>query len=259
MDDDTQRDKAAKWALASQSDMRLRALVNVAATEPGIALSADRLDADPWLLSCANGTVDLRTGKLRRPDQTDLLSLGTELSYDAEATCPRWELFLSEVFDGDDELVRFVKRAVGYSLTGDTREHALFVCHGTGRNGKSTLLETLKHVAGGFAVTAPFDTSTRARGDRGVRNDLARLHRARLVAAFEAGEGRRLDEATVKTLTGGDTIAARFLYGEFFEFTPHFKLWLVSNFRPRVDGADDAICTVSSSISFSSHSGHVSV
>jgi putative DNA primase/helicase len=163
------------------------------------------------------------------------------LSTTTAASCPRWERFLEEIFAGDDELTEYVQRLVGYCLTGDTREHTLHVLHGSGCNGKTTFCEIAKRLVGDHAATAAFDSFVRARGDRQVRNDLARLHRTRLVVASESGEGRRLDEAVVKQLTGGDTVAARFLYGEFFEFKPAFKLWLVSNHRPRVDGDDDAI------------------
>ncbi len=231
---------AVKWALASRSEARIRSMLALAATEPGIALAADDLDRDPWLLACANGTLDLRTGGLRAHDPADLITLSTEIAYQPEATCPRWRTFLDEIFGGDSELIAFVQRFAGYCLTGDTREHVLAVLHGSGCNGKSTFIAVLKRILGGHAITAAFDTFMRQR-DRGPRNDLARLHRARLVTAAESGEGRRIDEATVKEITGGDTIAARFLYGEHFEFIPQFKLMLVTNHRPRVDGDDDAI------------------
>jgi putative DNA primase/helicase len=233
--------KSASWALRSQSDARIRALLTLAATELPIVVSAAELDCDPYLLACENGTLDLRTGNLRQHDPFDLISLGTDLAYDPKATCPRWQQFLTEVFDGDTELVNFVQRAVGYSLTGDTRERVLFVLHGAGFNGKTTAVETVKRIAGDLASTSPFETFVRVRGGHGPRNDLARLYRKRLVVAAESAEGRRLDEATIKLVTGGDTIAARFLYGEYFEFRPSFKIWLVTNHRPRVDGDDDAI------------------
>lgn len=239
--DGDERKRAIKHALASQDEPRLRRMLELARTEPGLALTVERLDADPWLLACQNGTINLRTGDLRPHDPTDILTLGTDIDYHSDAACDRWQRFLLEVFDGDQELVSFVQRAVGYSLTGDTREHALFICHGSGANGKTTFLEAIKRLLGGLAATAAFDSFARARGDRGPRDDLARLHRARLVAAAEAGDGRRLDEAVVKQLTGGDTIAARPLYGKHLEFRPQFKLWLATNHRPRVDGADDAI------------------
>jgi P4 family phage/plasmid primase-like protien len=240
LEHEEERKRALRWALASQSEQRLRAMLTVAESEPELVLAADQLDADPWLLSVANGTLDLRTGSLRPHDPTELISLGSEVIYDPTAACPRWLRFVEEIFDGDAELGEFVQRAAGYSLTGDTSEHKMFVLHGVGANGKSTLVEILQRLLGGLARTSAFDSFMRTR-DKGTRNDLARLQRARLVVASESGEGRRLDEATVKTLTGGDTIAARYLYGEFFEFRPELKLWLVTNHRPRVDGDDDAI------------------
>ena len=232
--------QAVRWALASQSDARVRAMLSLASTEPEIVLAADELDADPFAFAVANGVLDLRSGELREPDPAELLTLGTEVVYDPDADCPRWLRFLDEIFAGDQELVGFVRRLLGYCLTGDTREHVLVVFHGGGWNGKTTLIAALRRLLGEHAVAAAFETFMRQR-DRGPRNDLARLHRARLVTAAESSEGRRLDEATVKEVTGGDAIAARFLYGEHFEFVPRFKLVLVTNHRPKVDGDDDAI------------------
>jgi putative DNA primase/helicase len=232
--------KAAQWALTSQAEPRIRAQLTLAGSERAVVVEADDLDADPWLLACGNGVLDLRTSELREPSPDDLITLGTDVPYVPAARCDRWLSFLEEVFDGDQELIAFLKRFVGYCLTGDTREHALVVFHGSGANGKSTLVGVLRRLLGDFAVTAAFDTFMRQR-DRGPRNDLARLHRARLVTAAESGEGRRLDEATVKEITGGDVIAARFLYGEHFEYAPEFKIVAVTNHRPKVDGDDDAI------------------
>jgi len=232
--------KTAKWALASQSEPRIRAQLALAGSEREVVVEAGDLDDDPWLLACGNGVLDLRTSELREPDPEDLITRGTDVHYVPNARCDRWLSFLDEVFDGDQELIAFLKRTIGYCLTGETREHVLAVFHGSGANGKSTLVGVLRRLLGDFAVTAAFDTFMRQR-ERGPRNDLARLHRARLVTAAESGEGRRIDEATVKEITGGDVIAARFLYGEFFEFQPQFKLVLVTNHRPKVDGDDDAI------------------
>jgi len=241
LEDADERKAAVQWALASQSEPRIRAMLTLAATEPEIALAAAQLDQDPWRIACPNGALDLRSAQLRPNDPADLITLGVDIAYEPNATCRRWEQFLTEIFAGDVELIEFVQRFVGYCLTGDTREHVLAVLQGSGCNGKSTFLSILKRVLGDFCVTAGFDTFMRARGDRAPRNDLARLHRARLVTAAESGEGRRLDERTVKEITGGDTITARFLYGEHFEFIPQFKLMLVTNHRPKVDGDDDAI------------------
>jgi putative DNA primase/helicase len=240
IDDDDKRKREGQWALISQADPRLRAMVSVASTEPGIVLAADELDTDSYLLSCGNGVIDLRTGKLRAADPADLISLGTEVVFDADATCPRWLKFLREVFDGNQETITFIRRACGYTLSGDTREQVLFVLHGGGWNGKSVFIATMRQIVGNFAAVTPFDTFARVR-ERGIRNDLARLHRSRLVVASESGEGRKLDEATVKLVTGGDMIPCRFLHQEFFEYLPGFKIFLVTNHRPRVEGDDEAI------------------
>jgi putative DNA primase/helicase len=235
-----ERKDAVKWAMMSQSDSRIRAALSLATTETAIVLRLEDLDTDPFLLACANGTLDLRTGELRPPDPVDLITLGNDVPYQPDAVCPRWDRFLEEVFDGDEPLIVFLQRLAGYSLTGDTREQIVAVLHGSGNNGKDTLIKPLVRVVGEQAETSPMDTFTRVR-DRSVRNDLARLHRARLVIASESAEGRRLDEPTIKLVSGGGRVAARFLYGEFFEFTPQFKVWLITNHRPRVEGDDDAI------------------
>jgi putative DNA primase/helicase len=241
VEDAKDRAQIARWALTSETEPRLRAAISLAQSETAVIARADDLDADRFLLNAANGTIDLRTGELRACDRGDLITLMTTVVYDREIPCPRWERFLGEIFAGDSELVAFTQRYIGYCLTGMTREEVLGVFWGFGGNGKSTLLTVMKRLLGEHAVTASFETFMRARSDRAPRNDLARLHRARLVTAAESGEGKRLDEATVKEITGRDTIAARFLYGEHFEFTPQFKLVLVTNHKPRVDGADDAL------------------
>jgi putative DNA primase/helicase len=195
---------------------------------------------DPFLLGCANGTLDLRTGALRTANPDDLISLGNDVPYDPDAKCPRWEQALEEIFAGDESLVSYIQRKVGYALTGDTREQVVDVLQGSGGNGKDTIIKPIMRIVGEQALTTPMETFARSR-DKGVRNDLARLHRARLVIASESAEGRRLDETTIKAVSGGGSVAARFLYGEFFEFTPQFKVWLVTNHKPRVEGDDDAI------------------
>lgn len=202
IDDPDKRKTAVMWALESQSNSRIRAMISLAATEPAVVLRAEELDSDPLLLSCANGVVDLRTGELRKPDPDDLISMGNEIAFDPTATCPRWRRFLAEIFAGDRELIRYIHRLVGYSMTGDAREQIVAVLHGGGCNGKDTLLKPIQKILGDHAVTAGMDTFVRSR-DRGVRNDLARLHRARLVVASESAEGRRLDEPTIKAISVG--------------------------------------------------------
>jgi len=215
-------------------------MIELAKSEPGIPVRPQQLDADPWVLNLSNGTLDLRTGQLGEHRREDLLTKLAPVAYDPEAQCPRWEAFLSGILAGDAELIRFLQKAMGYSLTGSTHEQCLFILYGTGANGKSTLIQTISALLGDYARQTPTDTLLVQRGD-GPRNDLARLQGARFVSAVEVEGGRRLAEALVKQLTGGDTVTARFLYGEHFEFQPMFKLWLAVNHKPVVQGTDHAI------------------
>ncbi len=145
-----------------------------------------------------------------------------------------------QVLDGDRPLVRFVQRAVGYSLTGETDEQVLFLLHGTGANGKSTFLNIIAKLLGGdYACTTPAEMLLDKKFE-GASNDVARLRKARFVTALEV-EGRPLNEAKIKRLTGQDKVTARFMYGEFFEFVPEFKLWLAANRKPIIDGSGEAM------------------
>lgn len=240
-EDEAQRRRLARFAITSENEARLKSMISLARSEPGIAVTPDQLDADPLLLTCQNGTIDLRTGKLSPARPEDLITRRSFIEYDPDAKCPRFLRFLSEIYDGDSELVRFEHLWIGYSLTGETREHALRIDYGPeGRNGKTTLAEIKKELLGDHATSASFESFLRKRGE-GPRNDLARLAGSRLVLANESGKGRRIDEATVKSHTGGDTVVARFLYGEIFEFKPTYKIELITNDRPRIDGGDEAI------------------
>jgi putative DNA primase/helicase len=152
-----------------------------------------------------------------------------------------WQDFLERVTGGDAELAEFLRRAVGYTLTGHTSEEVLFFVHGATATGKSTKLEAVKAVLGEYAAVADFETFLKRHGDAGIRNDVARLAGARFVLSVEVDDGKSLAEGLLKILTGGDTVAARFLYRETFEFQPRFKLWLAANSRPRVSADDAAI------------------
>lgn len=229
-------------ALKMESEPSIRRAILLAATAAPLAMTHESLDSDPWALTCANGTLNLRTGELEPSHRERMATKRTPVAFDPAAACPRFIRFLDEVFLGDRELIEFVQRATGYSMTADTREHAVFICHGSGANGKTTLLRVLEHVLGDYAMTAETQTFlSRDKNESGPRNDVARLMGARFVCASEIGEGRRLDEGLVKSLTGGDTVTARFLHQEFFEFRPSFKLWIATNHKPHVRGTDEGI------------------
>jgi putative DNA primase/helicase len=241
LDDADDRKKLTKWAMQSESEQRLHAAISLAKTELSVIVDPIRLDADPWLFNAANGTIDLRTGDFREHRRTDLLTRITGAAYDADAHSELWQSSLQRATGGDDELAGFLQRAVGYSMTGHTMEDRLFFAHGPTATSKSTLLEAVKSALGEYAMTADFETFLKRRGDGGIRNDIARLDGARLVLSIEVDEGKSLAEGLLKLLTGGDTVTARFLYHEAFEFQPAFKIWLAANARPRVSAADAAM------------------
>lgn len=202
------------------------------------AATVDQWDADPWLLNTSGGVIDLRTGKMRRHDPADYMTLTTAVAPGGE--CPKWLAFLHTVMQGDTELIGFVQRMAGYALTGSIREHALFFCYGTGANGKGVTLNTLTGILGDYAKAAPIDTFTASQSDRHP-TDLAMLRGARLVTAQETEEGRRWAEARIKAMTGGDPITARFMRQDFFTFEPRFKLVIAGNHRPGLRNVDEAI------------------
>jgi putative DNA primase/helicase len=226
---------------SSLAATKLKAMLELATAEPGVPVLPDELDRDPWALNVQNGTLDLRNGALRPHECDALLTKLAPVAYNPEAACPRWEQFLLEIFQDDQELVRFIQRAVGYSLTGDTRERALFICYGLGRNGKSTFIETLAEMLGDYAQRTPTRTIMEKRNPDQIPNDVAALKGMRFVHASESGEGQRLDEEFIKDATGRDTLAAQFLHGEWFNFQSQFKLWLRTNHKPVIRGTDPAI------------------
>ena len=202
------------------------------------AAGADQWDADQWQLNTPTGTIDLQTGEMRKHDRHDHLTKITAIG--PGGGCPLWLEFLRRITDGDDDLIAFMKRMIGYSLTGSTREHALFFGYGTGANGKSVFLNTIAGIMGDYQTTASTDTFTVSHTDRHP-TDLASLRGARLVTAIETEEGRRWAESRIKALTGGDPISARFMRQDFFEFTPTFKLVICGNHRPSLRNIDEAI------------------
>jgi putative DNA primase/helicase len=241
LDDLEQRRKLIGFVIALRKKRGLENLAAIAASLEGVAIGdPKRFDADEWLLNVGNGTIDLRSGNLRPHDPADLVTKLVPIEYQPGAVCPRWQRFLEEIFNDDAETIDFVQRAVGYSLTGCVREHAFLVLYGTGANGKSSLLSTISEILGDYGLSAPPETFV-DRQAGSATNDLARLRGMRFVSAIETTEGRALAESFVKAVTGGDRISARFLYAEYFDFEPVFKLWLGTNHKPIIKGGDEGI------------------
>jgi len=227
---------AAKAALASAKTVA--AVERLARSDRRIAATIDQWDADPWLLNTPDGVIDLRTGTMRAHRADDYMTKLTAVG--PRGDCTRFLAFLDRITRGDPELVVYLRRALGYALTGITREHALFFGYGTGANGKSVLLSTVAGLLGDYHKTAPIETFTASSSDRHP-TDLAMLRGARLVTATETEEGRQWAEARVKQLTGGDRVSARFMRQDFFEFIPQFKLFIAGNHRPGLRSVDEAI------------------
>jgi putative DNA primase/helicase len=239
-DDDERRQKLVKYALQSESEKARRAMLELAKGEGKIPALSHQFDADPWLLNVANGTIDLRTGTLRPHSTADYITKYIPIAYDPDASCPQWEAFLASLMAGNDDVVDFLWKSIGYSLTGDTREDCLFLLYGTGANGKSTFLTILRALLVDYGKQAAFSTFLHQDRET-VRNDLADLQGARLVVASETDEGKRFSLSVVKQLTGQDKVKARFLFAENFEYAPQLKIWLATNHKPVIKGTDDAI------------------
>lgn len=224
----------AKWAISSESRMRLESTLALARADRSIADAGDGWDADLWLLAVPNGIVDLRTGALLEGRPEDRITMHTPVPYDPEAQCPRWLAFLREVFGDDDELIDFIWRACAYSLTGLTNEECHFFCWGSGCNGKGTFQRVQRDVMGDYAANTAFSTLEMS-SRNSIPNDLAALYGKRLVTASELNEAVRLNEARMKMLAGQDPVTARFLHGEYFTFVPNAKFWLAVNHKPMVN------------------------
>ena len=230
------------WAKKSESTRVMKSSLEMAACMPKIAVTPCEFDKDPWLFCCNNGTLDLRTSELKPHDPKDLITRISNADYDPAAKCPTWERFLEDIFV-DQKLIEYIQLAVGYSLTGSTREQCMFIMYGTGQNGKSVFMNILNAITGGYSMETPPETLMRGRDSSGNQptNDVARLSGARLVSANETEEGQCLAESKIKAMTGDDLIIARFLHKEFFEFRPQFKIWIRTNHMPKIRGTDDGI------------------
>jgi putative DNA primase/helicase len=235
-------DKAiADHALRSQRRDRVEAMVSLAASAlPDLRAEPSDFDRDPDLLNLMNGTLDLRTGELRRHDPDDLVTKLVPIAFDGDAQAPTWERFLVDVLP-DADTRAFVQRAAGYSATGHVREHALLFLYGKGRNGKGTFTRAISSVLGDYVDVAPPGLLLASNSERHP-TDIVDLVGKRLVTAAETGESSAWNEERVKWLTGGDALKGRGMRENWSaSFQPTHKLWIESNHKPRVRGVDEGI------------------
>jgi len=218
---------------------RLDGMIRLARSS--VPVVPEQLDKKPWLLNCTNGTLDLCTGKLQVHKREDMLTQILPVAYDREATCPEWEKFLHYILKGNTSLIYFLQKAIGYGLTGDVREQCIFILHGSGSNGKSTLLGTLQHLMGDYAIKAPSELLMMTKNMDRHPTEKADLAGKRLVVAVETEDNKRLSEIGIKEMTGGDKIRARRMREDFWEFWPTHKILLATNHKPIIKNNDYAM------------------
>jgi putative DNA primase/helicase len=241
-DNENQRKAIADHAKRSEANNKIQAMVSLAKSESGVIIRPNDLDRNGFLLNCENGTIDLRTGELLPHRKMDNITKIIPVNFDKTAECSRWELFLKEIFKDDKDLITFIKYAVGYSLTGSIKEECIFICYGTGRNGKSKYLDTLEFIFGDYGknvLPTTFEEQQKFSGS--ASEDIARLKNIRFISTVETAEGRRLSESLVKKMTGDRIITARELYQKSFQFEQAYKIWLATNHKPIIRGTDNAI------------------
>jgi putative DNA primase/helicase len=239
-DDWQERIEIENYAKLSESMRRRKAFVKATSVIEALNIGSDDLDRNPWLLSVKNGTIDVTTGEFREHRQEDMITKIANVDYDPQADCPLWKQFIREIMDFRADVISFVQTAAGWALTGDISEQTMFILFGSGANGKSTFLNTIMYLLGDYAIATPTETFMRKNGDQ-YTNDIARLRGTRFVTTTEAEQGRRLSEPLIKKITGNDQMTARFLYGEFFNFTPTFKIFMATNHKPVIKGTDHGI------------------
>lgn len=206
-----------------------------------LPIATDQFDNDLHLFNVQNGYLDLKNGVLENHRREKYFTKISNVEYTDKADCPMWIKFLNTIFDNDKELINYIQRAVGYSLSGSTEEQMMFILYGNGRNGKSVFLDIINEIFGSYATNIQPQAIMVKQQSSNANPDIAKLAGARLVTTTEPNEGQRFDEGLIKQLTGGDKVTARFLYEDEFEFTPQFKLWMATNHKPFIRGTDDGI------------------
>lgn len=206
-----------------------------------LPIHPETFDKDQHLLNVQNGYIDLKTGELNNHDKNKFFTKIASIEYTDKIDCPQWIDFLNQIFDGNKTLIDYMQRAVGYSLSGSTEEQVMFILYGNGRNGKSVFLDIITEILGNYTTNIQPQTLMVKPQSGSANSDIARLQGARLVTTTEPNDGMRFDEGLVKQVTGGDTVTARFLYGDEFDYDPEFKLWMATNHKPIIRGTDDGI------------------
>ena len=236
------QDELLKWCNRTASSKGKTNMITETQHLEGIPVQPDEFDAYTDYINCQNGIVNLRTGELLPHDSNFMMTRICYTDYDTTCGEPKlWLKFLNDVCNGDKELINYLQKCVGYSLSGSIREQCAFFIYGIGNNGKSTFLDTISDLMGTYASNVQPETIMVKKNDGGANSDIARLKSSRFVTSVEPNEGVRLNEGLVKQLTGGDKVTCRFLYGKEFEYVPEFKIWIGTNHKPTIRGTDVGI------------------
>jgi putative DNA primase/helicase len=219
---------------------KINNLLKLASSNRSLVISSNDLDRNPSLINFNNGTLDLSTGRLQKHNPSNLLTKIINFDYDPIAICPEWEKFLSRVVGNDLEIIDYIQKACGYSISGTVSEEIFFYVFGEGGNGKSIFFNILMEIFSDFVIKTPTEMLLQ-KSYEGISNDIVRMKGSRMVIAAEMPENRNLNEAKLKDLTGGDKITGRQLYQEYIEFKPTHSLWLYGNSKPKIVGTDNGI------------------
>src|SRR3989344_1741920 len=224
VEDTRKRLEVAKWAILSESKVKVDATLGMLKSLLPVADKGENWDQDNMLLSCPNGIVDLVTGELRDGKPEDRITMATRVEYEKDAESPRWELFINQIFEGDEDLIHYVHKALGYSITGKVQEQVAFFCYGSGGNGKSVLFKTICEILGDYSYDAPASLLKRFQ-QSSASNDEAATEFKRFMVTSETLSTAKINEERLKKYTGGDRVTARYLYQENFTFEPTVKPW----------------------------------
>jgi putative DNA primase/helicase len=228
------------WLIKSEDSTKMNHMLFMAQSELPIPILPGDFDRNPWLLNVANGTIDLKTGTLLPHRREDLITKISPVEYLPDSPCPLLEKFLWRIMDGNQDLITYLQRAVGYSLTADVSEQCLFFLHGAGCNGKSTFLKIILWMMGDYGLQTVSDLLL-AKNSEAHPTERADLFQMRFATTIETEEGKKMAESLMKQLTGGDRLRARKCFKDFFEFDQTWKLWLAANHKPTVRGTDLAV------------------
>ena len=238
--DHRERMEIERYAKICENTHKRENIVKAASWIKELNIDSNEIDKNPWLFCVKNGTLDLRTGEFKEHDKEDFINKLAEVEYDPAADCPEWKKFIREIMNYNNELIQYLQTVCGWAITGDTSEQTMFILYGSGANGKSTFLNTLMYLLGDYAIATPTETFMSRKGEA-IGNDLARLRGTRFVTTTETEQGKKIAEPLIKQITGNDRITARFLYGEYFNFQPTFKVFMATNHKPSIRGADHGI------------------